>query len=71
MLLSVEQRRVGIVSELDKMKAQVESLKCCGNCVHFMWGRGVNWKIPYCSYRHVPFPWDPACQHWEKKEVEL
>lgn len=49
---------------LDEMAAEIESLKCCGNCKHFVYDKEADEQI-YCENDVYPFLIVGRCDKWE------
>jgi hypothetical protein len=52
-------------AEIKRLEAEVEGMKCCGNCSHL----GLeNNHILFCDNDMYPFPITGKCDKWEERK---
>lgn len=52
-------------AEIKRLEAEVERMKCCGNCSHL----GLeNKHILFCGNDMYPFPITGKCDKWEDRK---
>ena len=56
-----------LIKQVEKLKQQIEKIKCCENCLHKGFGRNLEFRCNIQGHI-IKNPFEEKCDKWEIKE---